>query len=90
VRARRSIALHKSSLPAGLVFAAPGPSVNAQVRDALGLDKCHFALTGAAPIAKETVEFFGSLGINVCEVFGTRASVVLLCCRHQIFSGRYE
>lgn len=41
-----------------------------QVRDALGLDKCKFALTGAAPIAVSTVEFFGSLGISICEVFG--------------------
>ena len=36
----------------------------------LGLQDCKVALTGAAPIMRETLEFFGSLGIPVLEMFG--------------------
>lgn len=38
----------------------------------LGLDKCKFAYSGAAPITKETLDFFVSLGIPLCEVYGMR------------------
>merc|ERR1712050_608498 len=37
---------------------------------AVGLDKCKYAFTGAAPIRVDTVEYFGSLGININEVYG--------------------
>ena len=37
---------------------------------AVGLDKAHFTFTGAAPIATSTLEYFGSLGLVVNEVFG--------------------
>ena len=36
----------------------------------LGLDCCKFGFTGAAPISKDTLEYFGSLGLNVNEVYG--------------------
>lgn len=36
----------------------------------LGLDQCKYAFTGAAPMAKKTLEYFASLGINVNEVYG--------------------
>ena len=41
-----------------------------KVRKALGLDRCRYQLTGAAPISKETLEFFLSLGLPLYEVFG--------------------
>jgi len=44
--------------------------VLAKVRDALGLDQLRWAVTGAAPIPVETVEFFWGLGIPVYEVWG--------------------
>merc|ERR1712217_600906 len=40
------------------------------VKGAVGLDKCKYAFTGAAPIRVDTVEYFGSLGININEVYG--------------------
>jgi len=40
------------------------------VKSVMGLDKCKFALTGAAPIRVDTVEYFGSLGININELYG--------------------
>ena len=41
-----------------------------KVKKQLGFDRCRYQLTGAAPISKETLEFFMSLGLPLCEVFG--------------------
>jgi long-chain-fatty-acid--CoA ligase ACSBG len=45
-------------------------TVQKKVKEALGLSKMKYAFTGAAPISKETLEFFGVLGININEVYG--------------------
>ena len=39
-------------------------------RIALGLDQCRVQITSAAPISKDTLEFFLSLGIPIMEVYG--------------------
>ena len=39
--------------------------VLSKARDALGLDKCRLFITGAAPIAIETLEYFGQLGMMI-------------------------
>lgn len=44
--------------------------VLSKVKEALGLDQAKFCCVGAAPIAVETLEYFGSLGINIYEGFG--------------------
>ena len=44
--------------------------VGSSVAKKLGLDQCKFGFTGAAPISKDTLEYFGSLGLNVNEVYG--------------------
>uniref|UniRef100_A0A6V3UG89 AMP-dependent synthetase/ligase domain-containing protein n=1 Tax=Lotharella globosa TaxID=91324 RepID=A0A6V3UG89_9EUKA len=41
-----------------------------KIKEKLGLDKMKFGFTGAAPIRKETLSYFGSLGIQVNEVYG--------------------
>lgn len=41
-----------------------------KARQKLGLDRCEFQLTGAAPISKSTLEYFASVGIPIYEVYG--------------------
>ncbi|KAK7467966.1 hypothetical protein BaRGS_00036809 [Batillaria attramentaria] len=41
-----------------------------KVRAGTGLVQCRFMLSGAAPITKETLEFFLSLDVPICEVYG--------------------
>lgn len=41
-----------------------------KIKGAIGLDQCHFGFTGAAPITVETLSYFGSLGIQINEVYG--------------------
>lgn len=41
-----------------------------QVKAGLGLDQLKFGLTGAAPIRVDTLEYFGSLGLGIYEVYG--------------------
>ncbi|XP_038155657.1 long-chain-fatty-acid--CoA ligase ACSBG2-like [Cyprinodon tularosa] len=45
-----------------------------KVRAALGLDRCKLCCTGAAPITKETLEYFMSLNIPVKELYGMSES----------------
>ncbi|XP_067841253.1 long-chain-fatty-acid--CoA ligase ACSBG2-like isoform X2 [Heptranchias perlo] len=45
-----------------------------KVRDLLGLDQCMKCFTGAAPITKETLEFFLSLRITLYELYGMSES----------------
>merc|ERR1712194_953013 len=40
----------------------------------LGLQDCLWHVTAAAPIMPETIEYFGSLGINILEVYGMSES----------------
>ncbi|XP_067872507.1 long-chain-fatty-acid--CoA ligase ACSBG2 isoform X2 [Heterodontus francisci] len=45
-----------------------------KVRNALGLNRCTKCYTGAAPITKDTLEFFLSLNIPVYELYGMSES----------------
>ncbi len=54
----------------GLARALANKLVISKVQAALGLDRLYLAVTGAAPISRGTLEFFGSLGITIYEVYG--------------------
>jgi long-chain-fatty-acid--CoA ligase ACSBG len=45
-----------------------------KIKMALGLEHCKLAITGAAPITVETLEYFGSLGICINECYGMSES----------------
>ena len=40
------------------------------IRRMLGLDRCHLALTGAAPISPDLIRWYLALGIDMREVYG--------------------
>ena len=44
--------------------------VLSKLRSRLGLDQLRYAVSGAAPIPKETLGFFAGIGIPICEVWG--------------------
>jgi len=48
--------------------------VLSKVKGALGLDQLKFAATGAAPIRVDTLEYFGSLGLDIHELYGMSES----------------
>lgn len=45
-----------------------------KVRKALGLERCRFCLTAAAPIMKDTLDFFMSLNLPLMEIYGMSES----------------
>lgn len=45
-----------------------------KIHKTLGLDKCRKMYSGAAPITKETLDLFISLGLPLCEVYGMSES----------------
>jgi long-chain-fatty-acid--CoA ligase ACSBG len=52
------------------MFGCAKKLILSKVRDALGLDQCKACFTAAAPIAPETLWYFGSVDIPIYEVFG--------------------
>ncbi len=44
--------------------------VFSKVRQQLGFDRCRNLLSSAAPISLDTLEFFLSLGLPICEIYG--------------------
>jgi len=57
-----------------MLYGLANALVFSKVRERIGLDRCRFALTGAAPISKDTLEFFLSLGIPLYEIYGMSES----------------
>ncbi len=45
-------------------------SVYSKIRAKLGLERCEWYMIGAAPCPLEVLEFFGAIGIPICEVWG--------------------
>jgi long-subunit acyl-CoA synthetase (AMP-forming) len=53
-----------------LAYGIANALVFKKVRKQLGLDRARIAVTSAAPISRDTLEFFLSLGVPICEVYG--------------------
>ncbi len=56
--------------PRPMLFGLANKLVFTKVREQLGLDRSRIQITSAAPISKDTLEFFLSLGIPIMEVYG--------------------
>jgi long-subunit acyl-CoA synthetase (AMP-forming) len=48
--------------------------VLSQVRARLGLDRCQYAVSGAAPLSPKIVEFFHVIGLRIAEIYGMSES----------------
>ncbi len=48
--------------------------VFSKVRDKIGLDQCRFTVTGAAPMAPDTHDFFAGIGLPLYEGYGMTES----------------
>ena len=44
--------------------------VSAKAKAAIGLEEARLCVSGAAPITKDTLDYFGSLGVHIMEVYG--------------------
>ncbi|WP_320671392.1 AMP-binding protein [Patulibacter defluvii] len=47
------------------------------IRAAIGLDQVRWSVSGAAPIPPDVLEFFGAIGLPICELWGMSE---LSCC----------
>ena len=64
----------KSDFSKPLGFCVANAIVFKNIKAALGLDRCHLFLSGAAPIAPEIVKYFHSLDICLTEIYGMSES----------------
>jgi long-subunit acyl-CoA synthetase (AMP-forming) len=53
-----------------LLYPIANALVFKKVKRTLGLDRARTLVTSAAPISRDTLEFFLSLGLPICEVYG--------------------
>ena len=60
----------RHTLVSGLLFAIGYPLVFRAIRERIGLRRCRWACSAAAPIAPEVIEFFHGLGIGLFELYG--------------------
>ncbi len=51
-------------------YKAADETVLSKLRAKLGLDQVRWSVTGAAPTSIDVMEFFGAIGIPVCELWG--------------------
>ncbi|OUS14188.1 hypothetical protein A9Q89_01465 [Gammaproteobacteria bacterium 53_120_T64] len=62
-------ALQQGQTPS-LSYRLANKLVYTKVRQQLGFERCRNLLTSAAPISLDTLEFFLSLGLPICEIYG--------------------
>ena len=63
------------------------PLVFRALKERIGLRRCRYAASGAAPIAPEVLEFFIGIGIPVYELYGMTENAAVATCN---FAGRMK
>jgi long-subunit acyl-CoA synthetase (AMP-forming) len=58
-------------------YARADELVLSKIRQQLGLDEVHWSVSGAAPTSIDVLEFFGAIGLPICELWGMSE---LSCC----------
>jgi len=58
-------------------YAKADELVLSKIRQQLGLDDVHWSIAGAAPTSLDVLEFFGAIGLPICELWGMSE---LSCC----------
>jgi long-subunit acyl-CoA synthetase (AMP-forming) len=58
-------------------YAKADEMVLSKIRQQLGLDEVHWSIAGAAPTSMDVLEFFGAIGLPICELWGMSE---LSCC----------
>ena len=72
---------HQDGRRRPLLYPVAKRLVFSKVRVALGLDRARTLVTGAAPIARGTLDFFLSLGLPLLEVYGmSECTAITTCC----------
>ncbi len=72
--------LNHERLPFGLRLANLLVSITVfrKIKKLLGIDRARFALSGAAPISPDVLEYFHALGVNIRESYGLTESSALI------------
>lgn len=60
-----------------LVYALGYPFLYRALKDRIGLRKCRFAISGAAPIAPEILQWFMGIGVPIVEAYGLTESAAI-------------
>jgi long-chain-fatty-acid--CoA ligase ACSBG len=63
-------------------------AVTQKIKEAIGLDQCRYFATGAAPISKEVLEYFASIGIKILEIYGMSETAGIITVSDPISSLR--
>lgn len=76
-----------NTLLSRMLFLLGYPLVFRALRERIGLRRCRWAATSAAPIAPEVIEFFHGLGVNLYELYGMTENTAIATSN---FAGRMK
>lgn len=62
--------------------------VVSKIKEQLGLDRCKYFATGAAPISRDVLEYFASIGICILELYGMSETCGMITVSDPIHSVR--
>ncbi len=76
--ARRRLNHQRQPIPLLLANILVSITIFRNIKKLLGIDRARFALSGAAPISPDVLEYFHALGVNIRESYGMTESSALV------------